>query len=88
MQEALQDLATPGRPAKVEPETAVEVIAASDAKRKRVILGAFIERVTVAADGVTIKYRPEALLNAGSGTSVRSVNRWLPDLGSNQGPTD
>lgn len=89
---ALEAAPAPGRHQAVEPETAVEVmrevIEAADAKKKRAFLGAFIERITLAPDGVTVEYRPEALLDAGSGTSVRSEKRWLPDLGSNQGPTD
>ena len=79
---ALEEAPAPGKPLKVDPETAIEVmkdvIEAADAKKKRAFLGAFIERVIVAAEGVTVEYRPEALLNAGSGTSVRSECRWLP----------
>ncbi|HYE71585.1 MAG TPA: recombinase family protein [Aquabacterium sp.] len=81
----LEATPAPGRAPKVEPETAVEVmrevIGRADAKRKRAFLGAFIERVTANLDGVTVEYRPEALLEAGSGSSVRSTCRWLPVSG-------
>jgi site-specific DNA recombinase len=74
------------------PETAVEVtrevLGQADAKKKRAFLGAFIEKVVVRAADATVHYHPEALLNAGSTSSVRSKCRWLLDLGSNQGPTD
>jgi site-specific DNA recombinase len=89
---ALECTPAPGRPMEVEPETAVDVmrdiIVHCEAQKKRAFLGAFIERITVAPEGITVEYHPEALLNAGAGTSVRSTNRWLLDLGSNQGPTD
>jgi hypothetical protein len=49
-----------------------EVITAADTKKKRAFLGAFIERVIVGAEDVVIEYRPDALLSAGSGASVRS----------------
>lgn len=81
----LEALATPALRPRIEPETAVEVmkdvIAAADGQKKRAFLGAFLDRITVTADGVTVEYRPEALLDAGSGTSVRSVKGWLPVCG-------
>lgn len=85
LQEQLQGLEvvpSPRRPVEVEPETAVEVmrelIQRADVKRQRAFLAAFIERVTVRPDGVDVDYRPEALLEAGSGSGVRSNVRWLP----------
>lgn len=82
----------PGRVTKTDPNVAVEVmhevIGTADPKKKRAFLGAFIERVAVSLQNVTVDCRPEALLNAGSKSSVRSECRWLLDLGSNQGPTD
>jgi len=65
-----------------------EVISEADATKKRAFPGAFIERVVVGAADAAVDYRPEAMANAGSGSGVRSGNRWLLDLGSNQGPTD
>jgi site-specific DNA recombinase len=89
---ALETAPAPGRVPKIDPDMAVEVmrevIAQADSKKKRAFLGAFIERIVVSADSAAVDYRPEALLNAGSSAGVRSVNRWLLDLGSNQGPTD
>jgi site-specific DNA recombinase len=91
---ALEATPVPGRSRgkQVDPATAVdvmrEVITAAEPKKKRAFLGAFIERVTVNVDNVTIDYRPEALLHAGSTSSVRRECCWLLDLGSNQGPTD
>ncbi|MGE4241765.1 recombinase family protein [Ramlibacter sp.] len=89
---ALEAAPMPARRRNIEPGIAAEVmgevVLRADVKKKRAFLGALLERVTVNADGVTVDYRPEALLDAGSGTSVRSTCRWLPDLGSNQGPTD
>lgn len=79
---ALEAAPAPGKPAKIDAETAVEVtkevIGRADPKKKRAFLGAFIERVTLTGDAVAIDYRPEALLDAGCAASVRSVNRWLP----------
>lgn len=79
---ALETAPVPGKPPDIEPEVAVEVmrdvISHCDAQKKRAFLGAFIERITVAPEGMTVEYHPEALLNAGAGTSVRSTNRWLP----------
>ena len=80
------------RGGKIDPAVAVEVmqevIARSDTKRKRAFLGTFIVRVTMGVDTVTVEYRGEALLAAGSTPSVHRADRWLLDLGSNQGPTD
>lgn len=83
---ALETSPAPGRVPKIDPAIAVEVmhevIAASDTKKKRAFLGAFIERVELAVDTATVEYRSEALLHAGSTSSVHSVNRWLPVCGS------
>jgi site-specific DNA recombinase len=88
----LEAMPGPLQAAKVDPEIAAEVlrevITSSDTKKKRAFLGAFIERMTVDAKSVTVDYRPETLLSAGSTSSVRSECGWLLDLGSNQGPTD
>lgn len=79
---ALEVAPSPGRVARIEPDTAVEVmrevIEAADATKKRAFLGAFIDRVVVSAADAAVDYRPEALVNAGSGSGVRSGNRWLP----------
>ncbi len=89
---ALEMAPAPGKLPRIDPEVAVEVmkevIGQADHKKKRAFLGAFIERIVVDATSAAVDYRPEALVNAGSSAGVRSVNRWLPDLGSNQGPTD
>jgi hypothetical protein len=89
----LEATPAPGRRVdKIEPETAVEVmrevIGTAEGKKKRAFLGALLEKVVLDVDTAVVDYRTEALLNAGATTSVHSVNRWLLDLGSNQGPTD
>ena len=72
----------PGKAPDIDPDMAVEVmrdvIKNCDAQKKRAFVGAFIERITLAPDGVTVEYHPEALVNAGLGPGVRSTNRWLP----------
>lgn len=37
-----------------------EVIGSAGTKRKRAFLGAFIERITVSVENVTVDYRPES----------------------------
>ena len=63
---ALEAAPAPGRVRKIDPAVAVEVmqegIARSDTKKKRAFLGAFIERVSMGVDTVTVEYRGEALL--------------------------
>lgn len=80
--QALESAPVSGRAVEVEPETAAdvmrEVILAADTQKKRAFLGAFIERVIVSPEGIEVEYRPEALLDAGTGTGVRSGCRWLP----------
>ena len=89
---ALESAPTPGKAPDIDPDLAVEVmrdvIQNCDAQKKRAFAGAFIERITLAPEGVTVEYHPEALLNAGLGPRVRCLDLWLLDLGSNQGPTD
>jgi DNA invertase Pin-like site-specific DNA recombinase len=83
--EKLESAPAPGRALRVEPETAMEVmrdlILRAEPKKKRAFLGAFMERVTVGPEGVELDYVPEALLDAASGTDVRSTVRWLPVCG-------
>lgn len=78
----LEAMPVPRRPKGVTPTVAAdvmrEVISNADTKKKRAFLGAFIERITVNTESVTVEYRPEALLNAGSTASVRSTCVWLP----------
>jgi site-specific DNA recombinase len=82
----LEAMVAPGPMRAADPliaaEVMREVITAADAKKKRAFLGAFIERISVTAESVTIDYRPEALLSAGSSAGVRSECRWLPVTGS------
>ena len=78
--------------ARIEPELATEVmrevIAAGDAQKKRAVMGAFLESITVSPGKVLIDYRADQLVRAGHPAGVRSAEYWLPDLGSNQGPAD
>lgn len=83
---ALEAAPPPGKAPNIDPQAAVDVmrdiILNCDAQKKRAFVGAFLERITLAPDGVTVEYHPEALINAGLGTSVRSTNSWLPVRGS------
>ena len=65
-----------------------EVVASSEAKKKRAFMGAFLGRIQVSTKVVEIEYRAEALLETAPVSSVHSGFSWLLDLGSNQGPTD
>ena len=89
---ALETMPAPGRISKIDPVVAVEVmrevIDVSDTKKKRAFLGAFIQKVVLETGVATVDYRTDGLIHAGTKTSFHSVNRWLLDLGSNQGPTD
>lgn len=81
----LEATPAPGRPTRVDPEIAVEVmlevIARADEPKKRAFLGQIIERVTVGAAEVWVDYSPEGLLNTGAHASVRRTNCWLPVCG-------
>ncbi len=87
----LESAPAPSKLERIDPAIALEVmrevIAQGDTKKKRTLLGAFVRDITVSPARVTVHYRPEALLVPRT-ESVISAKTWLPDLGSNQGPTD
>ncbi|WP_371134193.1 recombinase family protein [Polaromonas sp.] len=58
-----------------------------DVKKLRTFLGSFIEKATVTGDTVAVEYNEGRMMSLG-GSAVRFVNKWLLNLGSNQGPTD
>ncbi|WP_425326702.1 recombinase family protein [Pseudacidovorax intermedius] len=88
----LERAKVPRRNRHIDPEVAIEVmhetIMAADAKKKRAFMGAFLDQITVSNSEVEVAYRADALLQTGPVKDVHSGLDWLPDLGSNQGPTD
>ncbi|MCW5624081.1 MAG: zinc ribbon domain-containing protein [Burkholderiales bacterium] len=71
-------------------ETVRSAAADGRVKRVREFFASFIDAIVVDDDEVDIRYQPERLLAipGASTLAVRSKARWLPDLGSNQGPAD
>lgn len=58
-----------------------------DPKKLRTFFGSFIEKATVSGDSVAVFYNEGRMMSLG-GSAVRSGNKWLLNLSSNQGPTD
>jgi site-specific DNA recombinase len=58
------------------------------AKQLRLYFEDFILEVTVQADHLEIRYRPDRLLTIPGNPGVHSNVRWLPELDSNQRPAD
>ena len=76
----------------ISAEEAAEVFRATiracdDAKKKRAFLATITDRIVVGKGSVDVHYKPDCLVMT-DGQAVRSEHCWLPDLGSNQGPTD
>nr|MBL8410813.1 recombinase zinc beta ribbon domain-containing protein [Dechloromonas sp.] len=63
------------------------LVTAESPKKVREFLGNVISKITVGESDVRLEYIPSRLATAKIGGSHCEV-RWLPDLGSNQGPTD
>ena len=63
------------------------ITACDDPKKKRAFLATITDRIVVGEGSVDVHYKPDCLVMA-DGQTVRSEHCWLPDLGSNQGPTD
>ena len=64
-----------------------EVIETSDSPKKvREFLSQFVKKASILDTTAVIEYWPERLVTAAGGSQC--VISWLPDLGSNQGPTD
>ena len=58
-----------------------------DPKKLRTFMGSFVEKISVSGTNVAVHYNEGRMMSLG-GSAVRSGNKWLLDLGSNQGPTD
>ena len=76
----------------IDPAMAMEVIrrvirACPDPKQLRMLMGTFVQQISVGNTAVVVEYREDALLRSATPT-VHSGVRWLLNLGSNQGPTD
>ena len=75
----------------IDEATAVmrEIIASSDNPVKlRTFFSGFVSRIVLEGNSVRIEYDPAKILEPGRKDPVHSEIGWLPDLGSNQGPTD
>ena len=77
----------------INPREAAEVLRGivmdcTDPKKLRQFVGAFVKGVTVGQDDVAVDYLPECLVALNRPRTVHSAQKWLLDLGSNQGPTD
>ena len=79
----------------VDLKTAVDVLRRVIMKSKspekiRAMLQHFIERIDLNDDEIMIHYRPELIIKekCHEPDVVHSIDSWLPDLGSNQGPAD
>jgi len=59
----------------------------SDVRAVRAFVATILEWIDVEADQLVVHYKPDCLVQV-DGQPVRSKHKWLPDLGSNQGPTD
>ena len=56
-------------------------------KTLRDFVASIVEKIDIGETEVRVDYHPECLIRSG-GAMVHSTAKWLPDLGSNQGPTD
>lgn len=63
------------------------LVTAENPAKVREFLRHVLQRVVLGDSSVTLEYLPERIVNSRIGCSQWDV-RWLPDLGSNQGPTD
>ena len=61
-----------------------------DAKKLRLLMGYFIEKIVVNEGDIEMEYRPERIVNAKSRHEpvVHSSEIWLPEQGSNLRPAD
>lgn len=81
------------REVKVDPKIAVETIqnvikACPDPKRLRMLLGTFVQQISVNNASVVVEYREDAIFLRSPTPTVHSGITWLLDQGSNLGPTD
>ena len=63
------------------------VLGCENPRTVRDFAASIIDRIEVGPTEIRVDYHPECLLRDG-GALVHSTRNWLPDLGSNQGPTD
>ena len=87
------EAAAPSHFPEIDPVEAAEalrgiVMECTDARKLREFVGSFVRGITVSVDEVVVDYHPECLVRLDNRTRVHSAKDWLPDLGSNQGPTD
>ena len=52
----------------------------------RPVTAAIVKKASIRGHEVALDYWPESIVNAIGGSQCEVT--WLPDLGSNQGPTD
>ncbi|WP_415169450.1 recombinase family protein [Propionivibrio sp.] len=64
------------------------VISSDDPAKLRSFFSQFIEKIVLNDTSVHVEYFREKLVNQRGFSVVHSKECWLPDLGSNQGPTD
>ncbi len=60
----------------------------TDAVKLRTFFSGFVDRIVLEGSLARVEYNPEKILKPCPKGAVHSETRWLPDLGSNQGPTD
>ena len=63
------------------------VAGCKDPKILRDFVASIVSAIEVRDNEVRVNYHPECLIRS-QGAVVHSTRNWLPDLGSNQGPTD
>ncbi|MBW7903822.1 MAG: recombinase zinc beta ribbon domain-containing protein [Rhodocyclaceae bacterium] len=63
------------------------LVSAENTSKVREFLGHVVSRIVIGDGKAMLEYLPERIVNARMSDS-QCVVRWLPDLGSNQGPTD
>ncbi|MCG9025407.1 recombinase family protein [Laribacter hongkongensis] len=61
----------------------------TDPKRLRQLMSSFIERIMLNQADLQVEHQPDLIMDEKRREHmVHGVESWLPDLGSNQGPTD
>jgi hypothetical protein len=64
------------------------VLNCDDPKELSEFVRSFVREITVTVDEVMVDYHPECLVKHDHHAKIHSAEKWLLDLGSNQGPTD
>ena len=60
----------------------------TEAAKLRTFFSGFVDRIVLEGGQARVEYNPARILKPRLKGAVHSEIRWLPDLGSNQGPTD